>query len=114
MKIDAGYGEKLLAAAEAEKQSNPDAQVISEGGGMINGIEAYELIYNYTYTTEDGVLDLQIKEVMLLKDGVEYVVLLYAPQDYYDEYLPLFEESIGTLKFEEKGLLQKIFDRCLP
>ncbi len=81
---------------------------------MINGIEAYELTYTHTYTAEDAAFELQSKQVMLFKDGVRYRVAFYAPQDYYDEYLPLFEESIGTVKFEERGLLQKIFDRCLP
>jgi len=113
IKEDVSYS-SLFDFVEAVKRDNPDYQVISEGGRMINGIEAYELTYNEVYTTEDEVFNLQNKVVLLSKDGVTYRVWFHALQDNYNEYLPLFEESIGTLKFEEKGLLRKIFDMCLP
>jgi len=92
----------------------PDTQVISERGRMINGMEAYEITYTSTVTIEDEVFDLQTKVVILSHDGVVYTITFFAPQDSYNEYLPLFEESVGTVKFEEKGLLQKIFDMCCP
>jgi len=104
----------LFDFTEAVKRSRPYAQVISEGGRMINGVEAYEIVSKRTLTKEDEVFELQEKVVLLSHDGVGYLVWFQALQDNYDKYLPLFEESVQTLKFEEKGLLRRIFDVCLP
>lgn len=75
-------------------------RVVSERSRVIGGIYAYELVITHTM----GIFDLKAKCVALLKDSKAYTITFTALPGNYDVYLPAFEASVETFKFEPKPI----------
>ena len=73
-----------------------DYQLDFEGGGVLGGLDAYELVITYTMV----VFDLKAKQVLSLKDGEGYVITFTALQSNYDDDSPASETSVETFKFD--------------
>ena len=71
-------------------------QLVDEKSRVIDGLPAYELVYTY----EKGVFHLKAMRVFLLKGEKVYTISFTVLRDNYDEYLPVFESSVETLKIE--------------
>ena len=69
-------------------------RLVSERSRVIGGLDAYELVYNYT----KGVFHLKGKRVFLFKNKKEYMISFTVLQDNYEEYLLVFESSVETFK----------------
>lgn len=71
-------------------------QLVDEKSRVIGGLPAYELAYTY----KKGVFHLKTMRVFLLKGEKVYTISFTVLRDSYDEYLPVFESSVETLKIE--------------
>ena len=71
-------------------------QLVDEKSRVIGGLPAYELVYTY----EKGMFHLKAMRVFLLKGEKVYTISFTVLRDNYDEYLPVFESSVETLKIE--------------
>jgi len=71
------------------------ASIILEGGKIIKGHEAYEVVFTWIYQT----YDLQQKQVYLVEKGNGYVITFSALQTNYDNYITDFDESVDTFEF---------------
>jgi hypothetical protein len=87
----------------ASKQALQDAfdnlHIISEGSRTINGVNAYEVVYNFTYASVTA----QQKQVWLIANGKAYIVVYTAVPSTYSTYLPLFETSVQTFQTTAAG-----------
>jgi len=66
--------------------------VISESGGVVNGVDAYEI---FAAITMQG-YDLMLRQVMMIRNMRIYIVSYVATTDRYQQFLPDFEDSIET------------------
>jgi hypothetical protein len=66
--------------------------VISESGGVVNGVDAYEIFAAITMQR----YDLMLRQVMMIRNMRIYIVSYVATTDRYQQFLPDFEDSIET------------------
>ena len=71
------------------------ASIILEGSRIIQGHEAYEVVFTWVYQT----YDFQQKQVYLVEKGNGYVITFSALQTNYDSYITDFDESVDTFEF---------------
>lgn len=73
---------------------NSDYDIIYEGNVTVQGNDAMEA----AYTTTEGSVVKEHKAVWLQGDGRIYVILCTCPQDQFEDYEPIFDYAIKTMK----------------
>jgi len=74
--------------------------LLSEGPRTINNVDAYELVFTFTYY---GVT-VKEKQVVLMENGKAFIITYAALPTTYQTYLPTFENSVQTFKIAAAGL----------
>ncbi|MEM3759644.1 MAG: DcrB-related protein [Candidatus Bathyarchaeia archaeon] len=87
---------EYISASRQQLQNLEDFYEISEGSRTINNVNAYEIVYTWTYSG----ITVQQKQVWLVKGGKAFVITYSAAPATYSKYLPAFESSLQTFKIE--------------
>jgi len=76
----------------------PNYSLISENARSVNGMNAYEIVFNCTncFYVENEELEIKIKEVFVEKNGMVFIIHYSATPDAYDTYLSIVEQSINS------------------
>lgn len=69
-------------------------RLVSEGAETIGGVDAYELVNNFT----QGAYNIKDRQDILVQNQEAYVITSTALQSNYDTYSPAFGESVQTFK----------------
>lgn len=89
---------QYVSAAKGQFQTTyVNFAIVSEGARVISGLDAYELVYTFTYS---GV-NIKDKVVILIREKKAYLIIYTAGLTTYGNYLSVFESSVGTFKFIE-------------
>jgi hypothetical protein len=91
---------EYVSLAKSQLRNLEDFYEISEGPRTINNVNAYEIVYTWTYSGRT----IQQKQVYLVKGGKAFVITYTASLDTYSKYLPTFESSLQTFKIREAGM----------
>ena len=71
----------------------PNFSAISTGARMVNSMDAYELVYTFTFDSHN----ISGKHIMVEKNGKICGIIFLATVDTYDTYLSDIEQSIESL-----------------
>lgn len=91
---------EYISASKQQFQNLEDFYEISEGPRTINNVNAYEIVYTWTYSGTT----VQQKLVVLVKGGKAFAICYSAIPATYSKYLPAFESSLQTFKILEAGM----------
>jgi hypothetical protein len=99
---DLASGETLASTIQAVIENYtiyyPNFLLGSESGRTINGLNAYEIVYTYTYNYTQGIYQIEQKQVAIEKNGKVIILTYSALETSYDAYLAVFEQSASSFK----------------
>lgn len=90
--------EQYVAYGKQNLQTFQDFHLISESPRTINNVSAYELVFTFTYS---GV-NVQEKQVCLVKYGKAFIITYAALPTTYQNYLTAFENSVQTFQISSQ------------
>ena len=90
--------EQYVAYSKQSLQTLQDFHLISESPRTINNVSAYQLVFTFTYLS----VNVQEKQVYLVKDGKAFIITYAALPTTYQNYLTAFEDSVQTFQISSQ------------
>jgi hypothetical protein len=89
--------EQYISTSKQSLQTLDDFTLISEESRVIKQVDAYELVFTFTYSGST----VQEKQVYLVKNGKAFIITYAAVPTTYQNHLTTFENSVQTFTIHE-------------
>jgi peptidyl-prolyl cis-trans isomerase B (cyclophilin B) len=106
--------EKTFDSYIQEKKSNLDEilknnklKIISEGKIKLNNYEAYQIIAEASFFSEDNSFDVKFSEITILENNLFYIITYANDINDFNKQIDRFNDSLNSIEFSKNSIISE-------